>query len=121
MTDDPHNDETLEALFKAARDNPAEPHPDFIGRLMGDADSVVSSQVATSSPRKNIVWTGLAQIWLPASGLTTVAVLGVWIGLLLPGSQIADSWLTNDASDVDLTAFLPGADLSQFTDPEADG
>ncbi|MGI9391043.1 MAG: hypothetical protein ACR2O1_13375 [Boseongicola sp.] len=121
MIDDPKSDETLEALFKAARGNPVEPHPDFLGRLMEDADSVVSSQVAASSPRGNTGWTKFAQMWLPASGLTAAAALGVWIGLLLPDSQIADAWLTNESSKVDLTAFLPGADLSQFADPEADG
>jgi len=40
---------------------------------------------------------------------------------MLPDTRFADAWLTNDATDVDLTAFLPGSDLSQFADLEADG
>ena len=121
MIDDPQKDETLEALFKATRDNPAQPRADFVARLMADADANTPTKSAISSPKKASPWTRLAQNWLPASGLTAATVLGVWIGMLLPETQIADTWLTDDANEVDLTAFLPGADLGEFTDPEADG
>ncbi len=121
MVDDPNNEETLEALFKASRDNPVEPGPDFMARLIADADANAPKMGATPSPKKVSHWARPAQNWLAASGLTAATVLGVWIGILLPETQIADIWLTGDANEIDLTAFLPGADLSQFTDPEADG
>ena len=121
MTDDPNKDEALDALFKAARDNPAGPRPDFVARLIADANANVSTQAAAPPPAKKLRWKRFAQYLIPASGLTAATVLGVWIGILLPETQIATEWLSNDANDVDLTAFLPGADLSQFTDPETDG
>ena len=121
MTDDPNKDESLDALFKAARDNPVGPRPDFVARLIADADASVSTQAAAPTPAKNSRWKRFAQYWIPASGLTAATVLGVWIGILLPETQIADTWLTDDANDVDLAAFLPGADLSQFSDLGTDG
>ncbi|MEK6217419.1 MAG: hypothetical protein N2B03_09420, partial [Boseongicola sp.] len=90
-------------------------------RLIADADANVSTQTVALTALKSPRWAHFAQYWIPASGLTAATVLGVWIGMLLPETQIADEWLSNDAGDVDLTAFLPGADLSQFTDPESDG
>ena len=121
MTDDPNSNEALEALFKAGRDNPAEPDADFVARLVADADAALASSTAMSSPSSISPWARRVQNWLPVSGLTAATVLGIWIGILLPETQIADTWLTGDASELDLAAFLPGADLSQFTDPETDG
>ncbi len=121
MTDDPNKDEALDVLFKAARENPVAPHPEFVARLIADADANVSTQAVAPAALKIPRWSQIALYWIPASGLTAATVLGVWIGMLLPGTQIADEWLSDDAGDVDLTAFLPGADLSQFTDPESDG
>ena len=121
MIDDPQKDETLEALFKAARDNPADLRAEFVARLIADADNAALAPEAIPSPQKNSRWARFANNWLPASGLTAATVLGVWIGTMLPDTRFADAWLTNDATDVDLTAFLPGSDLSQFADLEADG
>lgn len=121
MVDEPQKDEALEALFNAAQANPAAPRPEFVARLMADADANAMRKTATPSSKARSRWTRLTQNWLPASGLTAATVLGLWIGILLPETQIADTWLTDGANDVDLTAFLPGADLGEFTDPEVDG
>jgi hypothetical protein len=121
MTDDLNDEEALDVLFKAARDNSVAPRHDFIARLNADADANVSTQAVPPEAQKTPLWAQFAQYWIPASGLTAATVLGVWIGMLLPETQIAAEWLSDDASDVNLTAFLPGADLSQFTDPESDG
>jgi hypothetical protein len=121
MVDDPQKDVALEALFNAAQANPAAPRAEFVARLMADADASVTTKTAKHSPKTVPLWTRLTQNWLPASGLTAATVLGLWIGILLPETQIAETWLADDASDVDLTAFLPGADLSEFTDPEGGG
>lgn len=121
MIDDPKKNEALEALFKAARNNPNEPRPEFIERLIKDADAIAPASATGQSPLETSRWNRFTRNWLPASGLTAAAVLGVWIGLMLPETQIADTWLTNDSSDLDLAAFLPGADLSQFADPETGG
>ena len=121
MIDDSENDRTLEALFKAARDNPVEPRPEFVARLIEDAEAISPSLAVPPSRSSNSLWMRITQNWLPASGLTAATVLGVWIGMMLPDTQVAEDWLTNDANDVDLTAFLPGVDLSEFAVLEADG
>ena len=121
MIDDPENDKTLEALFKAARDNPVEPRPEFVARLIEDAEAVAPARTAAPSPSNDSLWMRVTRNWLPASGLTAATVLGVWIGLMLPETQVAEDWLVNQANDIDLAVFLPGVDLGQFADLEADG
>ena len=122
MTDDPQKKvDRLEPFFKAARENPETPDPEFVAKLMADVDANFQPRAAVSPPAKTGFWPRITQNWLPASGLTAATAFGLWIGILLPDTQIADAWLTGNASDVDLAVFLPGVDLSQFFDPETDG
>ena len=121
MIDDPNTGQALDKMFRAAQENPVAPNADFVARLIADADANTPAQPKAASPAGNSLWTRLSRNWLPASGLTAATVLGLWIGVLLPNTQIAEAWLTDDGNDVDLTAFLPGADLSRFSDPEIDG
>ncbi|QMU56889.1 MAG: hypothetical protein GKR98_00895 [Boseongicola sp.] len=118
------DDDALDAMFGAARSNSPDLGTDFMARLMVDAEVAVAPprQVLSSEQVKGpSFWSRLAATWLPASGLTAATVMGVWIGLALPESQLADSFLTGTTTEIDLSSFLPGADLSQFTALEVDG
>ncbi len=122
-----HSEDTpdLEPLFEAARANALEPSPDFMARLMNDAEAGAALNAAppeTAPPTAHPgVLTRLVRALLPVSGLTAATAAGVWIGVGLPDTDIASALLFGADSEVDLSAFLPASDLSQFSTTEVDG
>jgi len=109
MADDrKDDDDALQALFDAGRSRPPEMSDDFLSRLTADAEANVPKPVVTP-PGKPSVFGGLKG-WFAASGLSGAAVLGVWIGFVMPETV---STLTLAADEtVGLYTFLPGADLT---------
>ena len=112
MDNDPkHDDEALAALFDAVKVNAPETTPDFMARLMQDAEDAMpqAAAPAPASPEPSLL-AGLKGLFA-ASGLTGAAALGVWIGFVMPETlnTLADG-LANDQT-VSLSSFLPGADL----------
>ena len=105
---DREEDEALEALFEASRAQTPAPSDDFLARLAAEADASVpvsERPVPTASPLfRNL------KTWFAASGLTSAAVLGLWVGFVMPDMINTLSLTTEDS--VGLYTFLPGADLT---------
>ncbi len=112
MTDDPRDDAALDALFQAERTRRFEPTPDFMARLEADADAALPRSVSHPQPvLRRTSW--LAGVFT-ASGLSGATLAGIWLGFAMPESFDAFSLLAD--SSVELTAFLPGADMGSLFD-----
>lgn len=85
MADETRNDDMLEALFADARaDKDAQPTPDFMARVLLDAETHMPQAPAIAPPRVRVGFfrqlaTSLGG-WKSVSGLTAAMVAGVWIG-----------------------------------------
>lgn len=111
MVDDRKDDDALEAMFSASRAQPPVMSDDFLARLTADADAAVPqptpiAKPATKPNAKPLF--GDLKAWFAASGLSGAAVLGMWIGFVMP--EMVNTIAVSD--DVALYSFLPGADLS---------
>lgn len=112
MTDDRTDDDALDALFQTERSRRFEPTPDFMARLEADALTSVPVPVVRANPEpRHTSW--LAGLFT-ASGLSGATLAGIWIGFAMPESFETFS-LASDSS-VELTAFLPGADMDSLFD-----
>lgn len=112
MVDKAPDDDALEALFQAERARGMSPTPDFLARLEADADAAISRPVLRPKPApRRVNWlTGL----FTASGLSGATLAGLWIGFAMPDSL--DTLSLTTESSVELTAFLPGADMGSLFD-----
>ena len=112
MVDKAPGDDALDALFQAERARSISPTPDFMARLEADADASLPRPVplARPAPRRTNWLAGL----FTASGLSGATVAGLWIGFAMPDSLETFSLATE--SSVELTAFLPGADMGSLFD-----
>lgn len=107
MVDDRKDDDALEALFSASRTHPPEMSDDFLARLTADADAALPGPAPIAqAPAKPMF--GNLKAWFAASGLSGAAVLGMWIGFVMP--EMVNTVALSE--DVALYTFLPGADLS---------
>ena len=123
MTDDTKNDLALETLFQSARDEASGVTPDFMARLVADADAAIEEQnprPVTASVEPGL-WSKLINALVPVSGLAAATLTGVWIGFQVPSNGITDGLVFSDDADFDVSAFLPAAALSGFSDLEIDG
>ncbi|ARC89117.1 hypothetical protein [Rhodovulum sp. MB263] len=84
-------DETLEALFEAARQDRAEPSAALMARIMEDA--MVTAAAARTAPRRQptrrrsilaLLVTAIGG-WPALAGVATAGVFGLWIGYAGPG------------------------------------
>ena len=107
MTDDRRDDDALDALLGAACAQPPEPTDDFMARLMADADAAMPRPVPVATPVAK-PWFRDLKAWFAASGLSGAAVLGMWIGFVMP--ETVNTLTVSD--EVALYSFLPGADLT---------
>lgn len=102
------DDDALDVLFDAARAGEPQATDDFMARLMADAvPPKPQPQVAAQAPSPVF---GKLKGLFAASGLSGAAVLGVWIGFVMPETVGTYTLLTEDT--VGLYTFLPGADLT---------
>ncbi|MBT8458794.1 MAG: hypothetical protein KJN60_03900 [Boseongicola sp.] len=122
MTDDLKNDQAMEALFQSTRDEAPELSPDFLARLTADADAAIGAQrKAPVSQVETSLWSRIAGALFPVSGLAAATLAGVWIGFQVPSTEFTDGLAFTDSTDFDVSAFLPAAALSGFSEPEVDG
>ncbi|NNE82082.1 MAG: hypothetical protein HKN18_17570 [Silicimonas sp.] len=106
MDKEKHDDAALDALFSAAAARPERPSDDFMARLADQAIPAPPPAAPATPPSSRAGWlTG----FFAASGLSGAAVLGVWIGFVMPEALDTFSLSTDDT--VALSTFLPGADL----------
>ena len=123
MTDKSHDDKALEALFESTRAETPKLAPDFLARLVADADAAISAQdtapPATAAPVN--LWSRIVAALVPVSGLAAATLAGVWIGFQVPSSGFTDSLAFSDGTDFDVSTFLPAVALSGFSDLEIDG
>jgi hypothetical protein len=115
MDSDPKQDQAIEALFQAAKDRPAVPSADFMARLSSAADAAAPKPVPPSSTPAPSLLAGLSGLFA-ASGLTGAAILGVWIGFVMPETlnTLVDGFSADET--ISLSAFLPGADLAALSE-----
>lgn len=123
MSDKSRNDTALEALFENARAETPELAPDFLARLVADADAAIAAQdTATPATVAQVsLWSRIVAALVPVSGLAAATLAGVWIGFQVPSSGFTDSLVFSDGADFDVSAFLPAVALSGFSDLETDG
>ena len=101
------DDAALDALFDAGRANEPQATDDFMARLM--ADAVPPKPQRQIEPQAPSPLFGKLKGLFAASGLSGAAVLGLWIGFIMPETVGTYTLLTEDT--VGLYTFLPGADL----------
>ena len=107
MVDDRKDDQALDAFFAAATSKSPEMSEDFMARLVADAEASLPSverPIAPATP-----WFGNLKTWFAASGLSGAAMVGLWIGFVMPDVV---STMTFADDTVELYTFLPGADLT---------
>ncbi len=104
------NDSALDALFAAGRNAEPKASDDFLARLSADADAALPTPAPAAPARGRDAFLGRFGGWFAASGLSGAAVLGVWIGFVMPETISAYTALTEET--VGLYTFLPGADLT---------
>lgn len=112
MVDKAPGDDALDALFHAERARSIEPTPDFMARLEADVDAAMPRPVplVRTAPRRPNWLAGL----FTASGLSGATLAGIWIGFAMPESL--DTFSLTAENSVELTAFLPGADMGSLFD-----
>jgi hypothetical protein len=115
MDNDPKQENALNALLDATKAGAPSPSADFMARLQGDMEQAVPrppTRAAASAPTLLSRLGGL----FAASGLTGAAMLGVWIGFVMPETlnMLADGFSTDQT--VSLDSLLPGADLIALSD-----
>ena len=112
MTGNNQDDAALDKLLNDAAATRAQPSPDFIARLVADAEAHVPQKAAPirTAPRRTSWLAGI----FTASGLSGAAIAGVWIGFAMPDTL--DSFDFTADTSVALTTFLPGADLGAVFD-----
>ena len=118
MTERDKEADVLEALFSAGR-SIEKPGDEFLSQLMADASEAAARNVPTlATPReenKPKFW----QTWLPVSGLTAATLAGIWIGTVLPHSDLGSEYLAEfSASDVASDGFSPTFGVSAFVEDE---
>lgn len=101
----------LDTLFEDARRNAPSPDADFLSRLTADMEANIPAPVTRSEPTKPDLLHRFRALFA-ASGLTGAALLGVWIGFVMP--DVLDNMTTGfDTTEVyGLGTFLPSADLA---------
>ena len=101
----------LETLFDDARRYAPSPAADFLARLTAVMEANIPTPTTRSEPRNPDLLHRFRTLFA-ASGLTGAAVLGLWIGFVMP------DFLNNMATGFDTTevyglgTFLPSADLA---------
>lgn len=115
MDNEKLDDDALDALFAAGKAHAPEASPAFLARLNADAAVAMPrpAPIATAAAPSPSLYTRFKGLFA-ASGLTGAAALGVWIGFIMPDLVITATPATEEV--VGLTMFLPGADLSVFSE-----
>ena len=111
MDKDGREDAALDALFASGHVDAPKASDDFLARLTADAHAALPRPIPVVPPPAPFL--GGLKGWFAASGLSGAAVLGVWIGFVMPDAISDFTTLTDET--VGLYTFLPGADLSALS------
>ncbi|MEM9550479.1 MAG: hypothetical protein AAGA05_04845 [Pseudomonadota bacterium] len=122
MTDMDRDTKDLEALFDAARRTPAEPAPDFLARLVDEAETEQRRQshvpvTAPSSWFKDL-WDQMRigpGGWAGVAGLATASMAGIWFGFAPPSGTFdpADLLLGTDYGLTDSILMVPSLEIEE--------
>ena len=123
MTNNANDDKALETLFESARNETPGLAPDYLARLVADADQAIGAQTAdvVPTPAPVSLWARISATLVPVSGLAAATLAGVWIGFQVPSTDFTDGLSFTESSDFDVSVFLPAVGLSGFSDLEVDG
>lgn len=139
--DDFLSDADLDSLFAQAQSDVTVPSPDFMARVLADADAVqdeIGAGVpvwaqATSQPQPRVSWFAslLNSVggWRGGAGLATATVMGLAIGLGAPSTVselAAGTWTTAAAlqlgnSSIENTSYALDDLVPSFYDLAAEG
>lgn len=104
----------LDAVFEAGKSHAPAPSDSFLARLSLDAEAALPRNEAEHVEPPKVPFFSRFKGLFAASGLSTAAVLGLWIGFVAPDIFTTVSPLSEDT--VMLSAFLPGSDLSVLSE-----
>lgn len=114
MTEDKSilNDRTMDDLFAQARQEQAEPSPEFMARLLADIDMVHAEQHVTvpAAPKDGFLrglWETLGG-WAGSGSLAAAAVAGLWVGIAQPSGlqSVTDTfWSETESVSVFATSL----------------
>jgi hypothetical protein len=116
MTTQRNDDETLEALFGAARAEAQPLSDDLFARIMADAVAVDTARAVPqvrAAPRGWLASFGaMLGGWPSVAGLATAAMAGVWIGVAQPVA-LDGLGLSSDTTQTgyELQDLMPGFDV----------
>lgn len=111
MDKDGREDAALDALFASGQADAPKASGEFLARLTADAEAALPRPIHVAPTPAPFL--GGLKGWFAASGLSGAAVLGVWIGFVMPDAISDFTTLTDET--VGLYTFLPGADLSALS------
>ncbi len=114
MDSDKEDDIALDALFAAAKSEPPKASADFLARLNADAVAATPHPESLAPKQTAPALFDRLKGWFAVSGLSGAAALGVWIGFVMPEVVTTVSPLSEDV--IELSAYLPGADLSVLSE-----
>lgn len=107
-------DALLDALFDAGKSHAPQPSEAFLARLSVEAEvAVPRPEVTRAEPPQASLFARFKGLFA-ASGLSSAAALGLWVGFVAPDLLTTYSPLSEDVAA--LSAFLPGADLSVLSE-----
>jgi len=102
----------LDQLFAAAQDDAPQPSDDLMARIMADAHSEMSAQMAPPvAPARQGLFAGLLAMiggWPAAAGLATATVAGLVIGLSTPDTfEVLAGGYLGDAASYEIDDLMP--------------
>lgn len=113
-----NDDALLESFFAAAKADPAaQPTPDFMARVLADAEAAMPAPAAIAppieAPRVSAVAKFIALLggWQSMSGLAAATVAGVWIGVAA-GPAMLQSELSSTLMVSSEETYLSALDAS---------
>lgn len=113
---DTRDDQILDRLLSEAGQRSHELSPALLARLHADVDAAVSVSVTPPLRIRPSPVAMQLRVLFAATGLSGAAVVGVWIGFVMPEtlSIVTGEFATAEPAGVE--AFLPASDFAWATD-----
>ncbi|MEM6384958.1 MAG: hypothetical protein AAF718_01850 [Pseudomonadota bacterium] len=112
MDDRDKDDALLDALFASGKSQSVEASSAFLSKLEMDMEAAIPKpKTAATKHTPPSMMEKLKGIFA-ATGLSSAAALGVWMGFVMPDLVTNISPISEEVTS--LSAFLPGSDLSVF-------
>ena len=107
--------EALDALLAQAREREAAPSPDFLARVLADAEAAAREREAPPARAARRGWLSALGGWPAMGGLAASMALGVGLGVsrpatlsALPSALVGDPVSVSIGADEDPLGFLEG-------------